>query len=65
MEALKPLLSRKFIFGMTLAILGAVALFTGKTDFREWATFEAIIGATYVVGNIGGDVADKLNPMRA
>lgn len=52
--------SKKFVFGMMLAIMGFVLVIIGKFPVEQWAIFEGSIGLTYVLGNIGADIAQKI-----
>lgn len=47
---------RKFIFGLLLTIAATIFVVIGKATIQEWMTFEAIVGATYMVGNIAEKV---------
>ena len=43
---------RKFIFGIMLSLMGFAFAYMKFLTAQEWVTFEAIIGGTYVVGNV-------------
>lgn len=49
---LDPLLSRKFIFALTVVVLGFVLVILGRVQPTDWFNFAQMIGGIYVVGNI-------------
>lgn len=50
---------RKFVFGILLSICATAFVLTGRATVEEWMTFEAIVGATYVIGNVASVVAKR------
>ncbi len=51
---------RKFIFGILGVVLSFILVLMGKLNADAWATFIEVIGGTYVIGNVGATVANKL-----
>jgi len=58
-DAVTRLLSRKFIFGLVLLCMGFYLTAVGKVDVQQFFVFAAAVGATYVIGNIATDLANK------
>lgn len=48
---------RKFTFALLLTVCATIFVAIGKATTQEWLTFEAAVGATYVIGNIGDKLA--------
>ena len=57
---------RKFIFGLLLLVAGFIFAILKMVDVHEFFTFAEVIGATYVIGNVGSGIVDsvggKTNP---
>jgi hypothetical protein len=51
------LLSKKFIFALTITVMGFVLLILDKTTSESFFKFVEIVGAGYVIGN----GVDKIN----
>jgi hypothetical protein len=60
MERLESLLSRKFLFGLLLIIMGFVLVEQGKVDVKYFFTFAEIVGGTYVLGNVATGVTSEI-----
>ena len=54
---MKLLLSKKFIFALVVTAMGFVLVLLKETSSDVFFKFVAVIGGTYVVGNI----SDKIN----
>lgn len=50
---------RKFVFGILLTVCSTAALFSGRCSYLEWSTFQAIVGGTYIIGNITDKAVKK------
>ena len=50
---------RKFIFGLVLTVCATVFVLIGKVTVQEWMAFEAVVGGSYIIGNIAEKVAQK------
>jgi len=61
MERFADLLSRKFLFGLLLIVMGFVFVEQGKVDVKFFFTFAEIIGATYVIGNVATGVTATIS----
>ena len=53
-------LSRKFIFAILVTVLSFVLLVLERVTSEQWLLFIEVIGATYVIGNVGTKIADKV-----
>lgn len=51
---------RKFLFGILLFAGGFSLVILNKVSGSDFLSFANLIGATYVVGNVGATVADKM-----
>ena len=60
MERFESLLSRKFLFGLLMIIMGFVLVEQGKIEVQFFFTFAEIIGATYVIGNVATSVTGTI-----
>lgn len=52
MEGVENLLSRKFLFSILITIMGFVLVLVGRVAAERFLNFVAIVGATYIVGNV-------------
>ena len=44
--------SKKFLFGILLAILSFILVLAGKLSATEWVTFVGVVGGLYVIVNV-------------
>lgn len=51
---------RKFIFGLLLIIIGFVFTILKMVEVNDFFTFAEVVGATYVIGNVGTKIADGI-----
>jgi len=54
-----PFLSRKFIFGLLLIIIGFVFTILKLVGVNDYLKFAEVIGATYIVGNTVAKFSSK------
>jgi hypothetical protein len=54
------LLSRKFIYAILATVMGFVLVMVDKVTADVFLKFLEVIGATYVIGNVGATVANRL-----
>lgn len=50
---MKELLSRKFIYAMSVIIMGFSLVMVGKLEPQAFLSFAELIGGIYIAGNLG------------
>lgn len=51
---------RKFIFGILLIICGLILVALNKATADSFLNFAMVVGATYVIGNVGDTLATNI-----